>query len=334
MSREKKILVCLDADHEIGLGHAVRTSAVLAALGRPVRLAVAGEGAQLDAFFPGAQRFAGNDPASAIAAFAPELVLADPARADGAWWSALDAAAATIPLAAIDDFGGGVIADLVINGTVLEQYHSYPCLRAGARVLAGAGHALLRAEFGEHRWRDPAAPQVTIVVGSGDAARDWASWLVSGQLAMEGWGQVRMIVGAAFPDKSLLERACRERGVSLEYGLAGTQMARALADSTVALTTGGMVVYEAVAVGVPAVVFPQMANMIPEISWLARAGCLTDLGAGGGHDAARVGNAVATLLASRAGRFAMSAAQHAVTDGRGVHKAAQAIGALLDREAA
>jgi spore coat polysaccharide biosynthesis predicted glycosyltransferase SpsG len=334
MSREKKILICLDADHEIGLGHAVRTSAVLAALGRPVRVAVAGEGAQLKTFFPGAQRFAANDAAGAVTAFAPDLVLADPARADAAWWSALDAAAGTIPMAAIDDFGGDVIADLVINGTVLEQYHRYPCLRAGARVLAGAGYALLRAEFGEQRWREPAAPQVTIVVGSGDAARDWALWLVSGQLAMEGWGRVRMIVGAAFPDKPLLERACRERGVVLEHGLTATQMAQALAGSTLALTTGGMVVYEAVAVGVPLVVFPQMANMIPEIAWLARAGCVTDLGADGGHDATRVGNALAHLLASRDERSAMSAAQRAVTDGRGVHTAAQAINALLDREAA
>jgi spore coat polysaccharide biosynthesis predicted glycosyltransferase SpsG len=132
----------------------------------------------------------------------------------------------------------------------------------------------------------------------------------------------------------LLERACGERGVALAYGLTGTQMAQALAASTLALTTGGMVVYEAVAVGVPTVVFPQMANMIPEIAWLARAGCVADLGANGGHDAARVRDAVTRLLASRDERIAMSAAQHLVTDGRGVHKAAQAIGALLDREAA
>jgi spore coat polysaccharide biosynthesis predicted glycosyltransferase SpsG len=326
----KTILAFLDAGHAIGLGHAIRVAGILRLLGARHQVVLAGEGAQLDAMFPQARRVAQSAPAALCAAFAPDLVLVDRPGFDAAWWQALDAAARDIPIALIDDYGGRFPADLAINGTVLDEYHHYSGLRPGARVLAGAQYALVRPQFARQPWADPPERSLLIVAGGGDAARDWALWLVSGALPIASWGRVGMIVGAAFPEREALARACARHGVELESGVPAERMAQALSQAALALTTGGMIVYEAVAAGVPALVFPQMDNLVDEAAWFAGRGAVADLGAAGGMDAARLARAVARLLDSHAERSAMSRCQRALLDGQGMLRAAATVGQLLE----
>lgn len=325
------ILVFLEAGHTIGLGHAIRVRGMLDLLGRQHRIVVAGEGARLDAMFADAQRrppAAPGELAALLAAVAPDLILADRPGFSAQWWQALDAAARDIALVVVDDYGGRFPADLVVNGTVLDEYHRYAGLRAGAQVLAGAPYALVRPQFAALPWAEPAERSVLVVAGGGDAARDWALWLVSGALPLESWGRVTMVVGAAFPDRAALALACTQHGVALESDVAAERLAQLLSHSTVALITGGMIVYEAVAAGVPAVVYPQMDNLVAEASWFAERGAIVNLGAGG-MDAGQVGAAVAALLADRAERQAMSRRMRELGDGQGMLRAARAIGALM-----
>jgi spore coat polysaccharide biosynthesis predicted glycosyltransferase SpsG len=329
----KTILVFLEAGHAIGLGHAIRVAGILRLLGSQHRVAIAGGGAQLDAMFPQARRLPPAAPAALaalLAGVAPDLVLVDRPGLDAAWWQALDACARDIPIALIDDYGGTFPADLVINGTVLEQYHHYSGLRPAARVLAGAQYALVRPQFARQPWLAPAERSLLIVAGGGDAARDWALWLVSGALPLASWGRVGMIVGAAFPQRDALARACARHGVALESGVPAERMAQALSQAALALTTGGMIVYEAVAAGVPALVFPQMDNLVDEAAWFAAQGAVADLGAAGGMDARALGGMVAQLLARHHERIAMSHRQRALVDGQGMLRAARAIGQLLE----
>jgi len=58
---------------------------------------------------------------------------------------------------ALDDEGGELMADLVINGTVPDNYHFYPALRPGGKALTGPFYTLLHAAFGATPWRDPCA---------------------------------------------------------------------------------------------------------------------------------------------------------------------------------
>lgn len=324
----KTILVVLEAGHAIGLGHAVRVSGILRLLGPQHQVVIAGDGAQLDVMFPTARRMPHASPAALCETVAPDLLLIDRPGFDRAWWQALDAAARDIPVVVIDDYGGEFPADLVVNGTVLDEYHRYTGLRPGAQTLCGARYALVRPQFAQQPWTDPAQRSVLIVAGGGDAARDWALQLVSATLAS--WGKVGMIVGAAFPDRSVLEQACVRRGVTLESGVPVERMAQALSQAALAVTTGGMIVYEAVAAGVPALVFPQMDNLVDEARWFAGHGAVTDLGPAGGMNAGTVSRAVTALLGQRAARVAMSQRQRALVDGRGMLRAAAAIARLLE----
>jgi len=102
-----------------------------------------------------------------------------------------------------------------------------------------------------------------------------------------------------------------------------------LSQASVALITGGMIVYEALAVGVPAVVFPQIQNLIPEAKWFAQRGCIVDLGYENGMDINLVSKSVDKLLESSSDRVAMSNLQRAVIDGHGMGRAAAEIDGLL-----
>lgn len=328
------ILVCLDANHRIGFGHAVRISALLDLLKVPHRITVAGAGELIADFFPGQQLLPvsvedHNIFFSLIGEIRPDLILVDHPRPGRNFWRGLSVSAGDIPVVAIDDEGGEVDADLVINGTVLDQYHHYPLLRPRASLLLGREYALIRPVFGATPWRNPRETSVVIVVGSADRARDWALQLMSGKVDMSSWGKVRMIVGRAFPDRVRLQHDCDALGVSLESGLSGELMAEALSQASVALITGGMIVNEALAVGVPAIVFPQVENMIPEASWFAQRGCIIDLGYEGGMNSGLVTESVSRLLASSSERLAMSSAQRATIDGQGMLRVAKGIDGLL-----
>jgi len=329
-----RLLVRIDGG-AVGFGHSVRTAGLLAQLAWPLDLVVAGDGAGLDRFFPTARfRSVADHPgglAGVLAEACPDAILVDLPRHDDALWRTVRALGR--PVICIDDEGGDVVADLVLNGTVLDRYHHYPALPAGARALVGPSYTMLRPAFSATPWRDPAEPGVAMVIGSGERAWNWAHVLTGPGLDRSGWGKLAMVVGAAFPDMDRLAEVCAAAGITLHNGLDAADLARLLADAQVALITGGMIVYEALAVGVPTVVFPLVANMPPEIDWLKARGCVVDLGYDGGMDMERVGTAVGGLIADRTAASEMSRRGRAVIDGKGMARAAAAVAALLEENA-
>lgn len=317
-----KLLVRLDAG-PAGLGHAVRTSGLLARLEPRPDLVLAGQGEGLDAWFPGIRRVdcaSPQDLAALCRGEKPDALLFDLPS----YQPALFDAAGGIPTICVDDWGGPMPADLAINGTVIGAYHHYP--QAG-RVLAGGAYTLIRPAFGDTPWSDPAEASVVGVIGSGERARDWAHLLLDADRA--GWGPTTLIVGNAFPDRAGFAAAAVKRGIEVRHGLDAASMASCLARSMVALITGGMVVYEALAVGVPAVVFPQLDNMLVETEFLSGAGCIVDLGFQGGMSRPAVSQAVSALIADRTQRREMSRRQTAMVDGKGLERAAQAVSRFL-----
>jgi spore coat polysaccharide biosynthesis predicted glycosyltransferase SpsG len=329
------ILVRLDANHHIGMGHAIRVSAILDLLKTPHSTTVAGDlGLISDLFSAKRTNIVPVKDTEAffalISTTQPDLILVDHPRLGPNFWRRLskyNSCAASI--VALDDEGGDVEAELIVNSTILDQYHRYPLLRPQATLLCGAKYALIRPVFAETKWQNSSGSSVVIVVGSGDRARDWALHLMSGKVELNNWGKVRMIVGRAFPDMDRLWRSCDSLGVSLESGISAEAMAQALSQARVALITGGMIVFEALAVGVPTVVYPQMENMIPEAKWFAERGCLVDLGHEGGMNCGLVEETVGLLLSSSSKCLTMSLAQRAIIDGRGMVRAAKAISDLL-----
>jgi spore coat polysaccharide biosynthesis predicted glycosyltransferase SpsG len=328
--RPIRLLLRIDAGRQVGFGHAVRSSALAGRLTLATELVVAGgESDALARFFPAARLHSveRDTLAAILSSEQPDAVLVDLPQHTPELWSALHGPGR--PVIAVDDEGGELTADLVINGTVPDNYHFYPALRPDGKALTGPSYTLLRPAFGATPWRDPGAPSVAVVVGSGERARDWAFALVGDTIDRSAWGKVSMVVGAAFPKLETLQQACDQADVRLLSGLDAHGMADLLAGSRVALITGGMIMCEALAVGVPAIVFPQIPNLVPETTWYAERSAIRDLGFDGGMDMALVETEVKALLRDRAEAGAQSARARAIVDGRGLERAAHAVETLL-----
>lgn len=327
--QRRRLLIRLDANHTVGLGHAVRSGALMALLGDDTEVAVVGDALDvLAGFFPAARlRHLDEGLQAIISQEAPDAILVDLPRHDAALWTALHQSGR--PIIAIDDEGGTVPADLVVNGTVLPRYHHYTGLPEGALVLTGAAYTLIRPEFGRTPWRGQGRATTAILIGSGERARDWAFTLAGAGVDRSTWGAITMVVGAAFPDRPRLQRICREAGITLRWSLNAQAMADLLADAGVALMTGGMVVYEALAVGVPVVVFPQVPNLIPEARWFAEHGIVRDLGYDGGMEMERVAREVGRLHHDGDAARSMAKLARSTVDGNGLARAADAIRAVL-----
>lgn len=333
---KNRILIRVDALPRWGLAHAVRISLLTAAVGARGEVDVLGDG-DLAPFFPRARRLDGYaaDPEGLIAATEatkPDLVLIDNPTFNAATW--LSVAALPTKVAIVDDFGGGIRGDLIINGTALPEYHHYPAQRPFGRVLCGTDYALISPHFSGHTWRGQGSGALVIVVGSGERATRWALAIARAHTSFGKWRTISMVVGRSFTCFPELSRLCETAGISLDRNLPSAELAQKLSEAAVALVTGGMIVYECLALGVPTVIFPQEENLIREADWFAAQGTVVNLTYQGGEDIERVAAETIGLDEDRTKSAALAQRARQIVDGRGMERASAAIHELLGRESA
>lgn len=321
-----RMVLRLDADASTGFGHAVRSSALVQAFTPGIELVVAGDDvAAIRSVFPSARHRSVQDEGfeAILKAESPDLVIVDLPRTEPSLWALARASGAVV--VAVDDEGGAISADFVINGAGPESVHDYPLLTGKDQTLTGPAHALLRPDFGHIRWQAPADRSVSIIAGSGTRARDWALMLATDGLRDVRPGPVKMAVGAFFDPIEELRTRCRASGITLVQGLSAGDMARFLAGSQAALITGGMLMPETLAIGTPAIVFPQVENLIPETRWFAERGAIRDLGRDGGVDLSLIKTQVDTLLSQPDAARRQSDRGRALVDGHGARRCAERI---------
>lgn len=309
------------------MGHAMRVRHLLDAMASRPPLVLMGRGEILRALFPEAALVTDSGRLADVARqVGAGCLLNDTPAFVADEWAGLE-----LPGIVLDDFGGDYPADLVINGTVLPDYHRYPRLRPGGRALCGGEFALLHPAFAQQAWRPEAASGVSVVIGGGERALAWSRRLFSGELDFTAWVPLTVCVGRAFPAFEVLAAHAADLGATAFQGLPAAQLARRLAQSRVALITGGMVLYECMALGAPTLVFPQLRNLEAEVAWFASRGCALDLGYDGGMDLRYVAAEMSDLLADPARAKTLSRNARATIDGQGLNRAAAAVDAFLAR---
>ncbi|GEM_PF-2012032 len=327
ISDRTRLFIRLDADHHTGLGHAARVSEILRHITGPLDIHICGSGAQLSLFFSDNITFhilaknASEEQKCAILLdlakkHKADLLLIDQPGQTAQSWEAYHNSA--FPVIAIDDYGGAVQADLVFNGTILEDYHHYPLISGNNGLYCGGEYALLNPVFGAVNWAEPASKSLLIVIGGGDRAAAWAMALTGDQSPFLSplYPKITMVVGGAFPETGALNLACERLGITLQQNIPQSQLAHLLGQHSCTLITGGMIVYEALASGCPAIIFPQEENLMREADWFSDHKMALNLGYDGGMDMNLVGKMIALSYHNP------TCIKQNIIDGKGVIRAA------------
>lgn len=332
-----KILLRLDADHHVGLAHAIRVAKILSLVKPRPEIHLIGNLPHCEQFFEAATPVTSLSPEAgseqdrafkvveiADCIGADVLLIDQPHLSQISWDIFADSG---LPVIAIDDEGGPVRADLVFNGTILPAYHHYPLIADETCIHNGADYALINPCFSATPWSEPAEPGLLSVIGSGDRACTWALALTGpeGPFSRLEVGRKTMVVGAAYPVIDQLGKNCKAGNITLHQGLDQPAMARMFSQHSVGLITGGMIVYETLATGLPVIVFPQEKNLPPETQFFAGKGSLIDLGYDGGMDMELVHQKIKNLMYSREKRLKLSGNARQIIDGKGMLRTIEAL---------
>jgi len=258
-------------------------------------------------------------------------LLGELARARGAAWTVVDGyrfgrayqdvlANAGVRAAWLDDRGlaGVKAAGLVVNPNLAIRPEWYAGRGANTRVLLGPRYAPLRREFTTRPRSDRTHPARArrILISLGGADPDDVAPRVVGAAARTAGGpaEIRVIAGPANARAAALGTAVPP---GVEVIASVTDMAEALAWADVAVTGAGGTVWEALHLGVPALLVVIAEDQRGNATELDRRGIARLLGDGGSLDESRAAEEIAGLLADRARREAMSVRGQALVDGRG-----------------
>jgi spore coat polysaccharide biosynthesis predicted glycosyltransferase SpsG len=315
----KRILVRCDARAEIGLGHVARSLAIAEALtarlGVPARF-LSRSDPLVERFLAehGVQHDPVSDTGYALGDVMSRLdnrsvLVSDSYELDAAALAAIAASGAAHVV--VDDFAelAAWPCEVVVNPNVGAETFSYP----GARtVLAGPRYALLRAELRAlaalPRDARPAGDRLLVCFGGGawpEAAQELLAALRDGRTAVRAATTGTVPAGVERVDPRTLPQ---------QLGWADA-----------AVLSGGVLKYEAAAVGVPAVLVAVVAHQEAVAATFAATGAADYAGSVEAVDPVVLAADVAELLSDARRRQEMIRAGHAVVDGRGAARVAEAL---------
>jgi len=325
-SRPVRALFRIAAGPRLGFGHLVRARVLSRALGieRPL-VSVRGPAmAQSSAKRLGMRVLAGT-PAALLARVRPEVIVVDDPSAVAArpWCRA--ARQAGVPVASVHDLGTAFCgSDLAIDGSLVHPGRVRRGPDVPKQLLAGAAYAVLDSALrGEPRQRNAGSP-VLIALGGGPR-RTVARRLALALRDIRPSLPIRIAGGFARTAGNVIA------GVSWLPPQPG--LARELARCRVAVTGGGVSLYEAATLGAPLVAWPVVRAQHPTVKAFARRGLATVVLPG----PRRIARAVEAILgAADAPAPSLRTARAAGLDGRGARRVAAAIARLVRaaREAA
>jgi len=295
-----------------GFGHLTRCVALGRALGiRPLMALRGGRRAREAALALGADVIT-SATLNTLAALRPDVVVIDdPVARDAERWTRAARRAGAV-VVTVHDLGLGARgADLAIDGSVTRPRKG----SARGKVLAGTRFAVLDPAIRRRTSSPTGAPRVLIALGGGPHARR-AQAIAETIAASAPRAEIRIAGG--FVSSSSGRSTDRVRWIGSPRGLAGE-----LAKATVAVVGGGVSLYEAAAMGVPAVTVPVVKSQVPTVVAFARRRAAVAVPyAATPKDAA---TKVVRLLGDASRRKSLAKRSRQVVDGHGASRAAAAV---------
>jgi spore coat polysaccharide biosynthesis predicted glycosyltransferase SpsG len=314
-----KVLFRVAAGPRRGFGHLVRSLSLARALGVRPLLCVRGSEQVVDtAIALGADVLTDGTPKS-ITALRPDVVVVDdPVASAARSWIAAARRIGSI-VVTVHDLGIGCTdGDLVIDGSVTRT--AKPSKRRVA--LTGARYAILDPRLPKGESRISSGTRRVLVALGGGPRRATAIAIAEAIAAADPRAEIRVAGGfAARPVKA----APGITWVAPMSGL-GDELSRA----TVAVVGGGVSLYEACAMGVPAIGVPVVRSQSPTVRAFARKGAAVGMPFRAPEE--RTAAAAVALLDDPRRREAIRRRSMRLVDGHGARRAAAAVLSFVRRK--
>lgn len=328
----KRVLFRVDGGESVGMGHLVRSRALVAALrerGAECRFVTVPAGAaqwlasrgepveRLDT------RAGSADDARAVVElvrqWGPCCVVTDGCSFKEDYLNTL--VQTGVPVAAIDDLAAWFFETaLVVNGGLGAKrlcYYAAPT----TRLLVGPEYVLLRWNFRRPPRSWSSVRRVLACFGGADPENRLG-------VVLEAWSELEkgpildLLVGPAYSRLDELRTAAAVRNVSTHHDLDGVELVDVMANCDMAIASAGMVACELAALGVPMILVVCSEDQRANAVTLAAAGAARLVEP---FDRRRLLEAVRELVASPARLGAMGEAARRQVDGFGAERVAEAI---------
>jgi spore coat polysaccharide biosynthesis predicted glycosyltransferase SpsG len=314
-----RVLFHAAAGPRLGFGHLVRCRSLARALGVDARVSIRGSAAtRAAAALAGWQVLASDDDRELRKTDPQLLIIDDPSQQAAGIW-VRRARRLGLRVATVHDLGVGYVAsDLGIDGSIepgVDMRGSYGDLRGPAHAILDPDVTALREHHVE------ATPnQILIALGGGSHGVMFAERLCRAIAAEVPEAQIRVAIGFS-------GGRCRRPLAHGEWIHALDGLAAELAAASVAVVAGGVTLYEACALGVPAVAVAVTPAQTPTICAFAAHGAAIDGGVSGTGRCTveAVAAEVAGLLRRRVSRRRLTAAGQRLVDGRGAFRVGAAL---------
>lgn len=222
-----------------------------------------------------------------------------------------------------------ICADWVLNMSPTASENLYEKLkpRKDTCLLLGPRYALLRREF--KQWRFPARKnrpvgRILLTFGAGDDRGATLFCLEAIQSLGEHVERV-VLLSSSNPKKEDIVKWCKESRANIEIVMDAEETAPYMASADLAITAGGMTVFELAALGVPAMILQIADNQVPITRAWQQCGYGVDMGHLDRLHPEDLQHEIMSLMQDTARREAMSTAGQAMVDGEGTRRVAQAL---------
>lgn len=321
-SLDGPIVFRMAAGPRLGFGHLVRCRSLARAMGTGLVAAIRGSQPTREVARSLGWRVidAGSD--AAWRAIDPALiVIDDPSGAAAAAW-VRRARRLGVPVASVHDLGLGLVdADVVIDGSITAVPAAWP----GRPTLRGPSYAMVDPAILQVRQacRAPVPNRVLIALGGGRHVFAVAARLSAAIASRYPAAEIHVARGFAPHSHEPLGHG---RWVVAPEGLVGE-----LAEATVAVVAGGVTLYEACALGVPAVALAVTAMQRHTVRGMVARGAVLDGGCPplDERTIAHAADATAILLGNERMRRRHAAVARRLVDGRGVFRVADRLRRLV-----
>jgi UDP-2,4-diacetamido-2,4,6-trideoxy-beta-L-altropyranose hydrolase len=218
-------------------------------------------------------------------------------------------------------------ADIVLNQNVTAREEMYSKREPYTTLLLGTKHVMLRREFEPWRRRQRSFPVIAkrILITMGGSDPEGLTLPLLKAIRKIPDVEMTVVVGGSNPRLAELQHAAKEFGLQLKLLTHVRDMAGIMANSDLAVISGGGTLWELLYMGCPALSYSRAGVQKQIIEKLCSAGAVVDLGPIEDFDECRIQDTVFRLISSLQLRQALGREGRKLVDGQGINRVLNAV---------